>query len=200
MKFEQLRLISYAGTFVSYFIKKIKPNELKKINAIYLFGSVAQGDINKSSDVDIFVETNSKIENLDNIKESYFKTIWFKNWEKLGISNEINIISGKLNDWKLKSSIEASGIILFGHHTPSKFTKWQMINWTAPKDAKQRVELQRKIFGYWGKDKRYAGLIEKEGWKRINSSAILVKSSDAILEILHKLKVRYELQDVYLRE
>jgi predicted nucleotidyltransferase len=200
MKFEQSRLISYASSFVSYLIKKVELRDLENIKAIYLFGSVTRGDIKKTSDVDIFIETNFEIKNLDKIKASYFKTIWFKNWEKLGITNEINLISGKLGDWKLKSSIEASGIILFGHHTPSKFEKWELINWTAPKDAKKRVELQRKIFGYWGKSKRYIGLIEKEGWKRINSSAIIVKSSDQVLDVLHKLKVRYELSDVYLRK
>lgn len=199
MKFEQQRLISYASNFTSYFIKKIDTKEVDKINAVYLFGSVARGDIKKNSDVDIFIDTSIKIQGLEKIKEVFYKTMEFTKWKKSGISNEINLVAGQLKDWKLKSAIETDGIILFGHQRPSKYVKWQLINWSAPKEAKKRVEIQRKIFGYWGRNKKYDGIIKKEGWIRINSSAILVKIPDQILDILHALKIQYEIRDVYFK-
>ena len=200
MKFEQQRLISYASNFVSYLIKKVDVRELDKINAIYLFGSIARGDIRKNSDVDIFIETPIEIQGLERVKEAFYRTVDFSKWRKIGISNEINLIAGQLKDWKLKSAIESNGIILFGYQKPSKYVKWQLINWSAPKEAKKRVELQRKIFGYWGRDKKYEGIIEKEGWIRINSGAVLVRKADQILDVLHSLKIRYEIRDVYLKQ
>jgi len=200
MKFEQSRLISYSMSFISYLTKALG-SDVKKIKGIYLFGSVARGDFRKDSDIDIFIETaktNHPIsKQINKIKESYFKTIWYKSWKGYGIKNEINIIVGKLSEWKIKSSIESHGIILFSNYTPKKYDKKFIITWKSPKKPKKRVTLHRKIFGYWGKEKKYKGLLKDE--ERISSNTIIIKETKPILNIFNKLKIRYEIREVYLR-
>ena len=50
-----MELISYAMDFVSFFMQNSK--NLDRINTIILFGSVARGEANKKSDIDLLVDT-----------------------------------------------------------------------------------------------------------------------------------------------
>jgi len=103
---------AYASYFVSYLLTKIKD---ENISNIILFGSVAQNQATKNSDVDIFIEIRKKTkkfkEKISQITKEFYQSreaLLFKN---KGIDNKINIITGKLNEWEnLKKSIESTGI------------------------------------------------------------------------------------------
>ena len=57
---ERENLISYAANFVSFLLdEKIA----KHINRIVLFGSVARGNFDKESDIDVFIDTKKEIGN-----------------------------------------------------------------------------------------------------------------------------------------
>ncbi len=50
-------LIAYAMDFCSFLLKSEMANEIKKI---ILFGSVARGDFDSESDIDIFIDTEKE--------------------------------------------------------------------------------------------------------------------------------------------
>ena len=56
---ENYKLISYAVDFVSFLIQSLD-SDVNTIKNIYLFGSVARGDADKNSDIDLFVVGNFK--------------------------------------------------------------------------------------------------------------------------------------------
>ena len=108
-------IISYALDFVSYLIMKED-----RINKIILYGSIARGDFDEESDIDLFIDADNKIEGkIRKILDNYYKTKKFKEWRLKGIENEISMMVGKLDgdEWKnLKRSIMNTGIILYGKY------------------------------------------------------------------------------------
>src|SRR3989338_1271167 len=101
MKKEEL--IAYVMNFASSIIKeKIG----KDIDRIILFGSVARGDFDKESDIDVFIEGEKDIEReIENLLSIFMKSEIQKKWELKGLKNEISLKIGKLNEWELKRSI-----------------------------------------------------------------------------------------------
>ncbi len=126
-----------------------------KIKRIVLFGSVARGDADERSDIDIFIDVWSKnstktVEQHVSEAEKRFYVISEKRWSLLGIKLPIKCIVGSLDDprWKsLRSEIISSGITLFG-----KFEEigegWQhyaMINYSLSSLCQsKKMELLRK--------------------------------------------------------
>jgi len=96
-------LISYAANFVSFLLDQFQTD----IDKIVLFGSVARGDFDDESDIDLFVDTKKEIQ------KDVLKTLSFfrmsetqKKWELKGLKNELSIKVGDLNKWKLKRDIQ----------------------------------------------------------------------------------------------
>ena len=82
-------LIAYALDFASYLISKVG-----KIDRIILHGSVARGDFDEESDIDLFIDSREKIEKkVNKLIDSYYKTKKFKEWELKGVSNEFSCIA-----------------------------------------------------------------------------------------------------------
>ena len=105
-----MKLIGYVMDFASFLIQNLK--SIDGINSIILFGSVARGDENKDSDIDIFIDTLDKgnlEKEIKKLKEKFLNSVIYKNyWKLLGIENEINVIIGEINKWKLKDSMLGS--------------------------------------------------------------------------------------------
>lgn len=197
MKLSQQRRISYAYAFISYLLRKISPSELEKIRDIYLFGSVVSGNIRLSSDIDIFIdgELNKKI--VDRIVEEFYASNFAKFYRKIGVENPINVIVGKLEEWpKLKASIRRASIHMFGKIAKGEREAY-LIWWEPPKVPKIKVALHRKLFGYFGARKRYAGLLEERG-ERIGSNSILVRDPEPFVEIFKKLNVKFKMRRIFL--
>ena len=87
-------IIAYALDFASYLLSKLENGE---INRIILHGSVARGDFDEESDIDLFIDINDiKFEKrIAKLLENYYKTNSYKEWELKGLTNEISIILGK---------------------------------------------------------------------------------------------------------
>ena len=108
-------LKSYASYFVSYFLDNLNNVNFEKI---ILFGSVAREEATKESDIDIFIEIkkeNKKLEiEIKKILENFYKSREALLFKAKRIDNKINLIIGKLEEWKdLRDSIENTGIILY---------------------------------------------------------------------------------------
>ncbi|RLI99685.1 MAG: hypothetical protein DRP03_02860 [Candidatus Aenigmatarchaeota archaeon] len=184
-------------------IKMLETEKIDKIRNIYLFGSVARGDIKNSSDVDIFVECYKDGEaalkkDIGYIREKFFFSKTFEIWKAIGVENPINIVIGSFDEWGLRDSVTKDGILLFGKSVQANLNKYAIIEWSTPKDAKTRVKLNRKIFGYWGKNKRYKGVIEEAG-ERIGNSAVIIGQPymEKITNILKELGVNYRVIEVF---
>jgi|SRR3989338_8136236 len=199
-------LKSYASYFVSYFLDNLNNVNFEKI---ILFGSVAREEATKESDIDIFIEIkkeNKKLEiEIKKILENFYKSREALLFKAKRIDNKINLIIGKLEEWKdLRDSIENTGIILYGKYIPEMMTgknlkKYSLISWE--KIGKNRGAFLNRVYGFKVRDKIYDGLIKKLNGKKLGKSSIAVpaESSKEILDLLGKYKVEAKVINIYLQ-
>ena len=196
-------LIAYAIDFVSYLISK-EP----EINRIILHGSIARGDFDKESDIDIFIDIlnyNKKIEKkMNGITDSYYKTKKFREWELKGIKNTFSLIVGSLDskDWKdLKRSIINTGIVLYGKYKGEveKINQYTLFSFENIKPNKKRVAVFRKLFGFKLKNKSYLGVIEKYKGIRVGKGVVLIpiENVNAIKEYFQEKKIPAKMYDLW---
>ena len=194
-------LIAYAIDFVSFLMQNLK--EADKIKNIILFGSVARDEVAKDSDIDLFIETDEKLEEkISKVKEDFYNSIKTKKyWALFNIKNEINCSVGKLEDWKeLERSIIFNGVTLYGKYSGKIKTKpYYLFTISQTKDRNKNISLWRKLYGYKQKvnNKSYEskGLIKEYDGKKLSRATFIVPSkySSNIIKILKENKVQYEL-------
>lgn len=189
-----MELISYAADFASFLIQNF---QVKKIKSIILFGSVARGEAEKESDVDIFIDVINNEEKIEKeikkITDDFFNSVKFKKyWGLLGIKNEINIIVGRLDKWKLKDSMLGNAIILYQSYKPvlENGKNMAILSWGNIKSNSKRVMLNKKLLGYNYYEKHYKGLLDEKGIK-IGSNVIIIDIEylNSFLSLFHKFKV-----------
>ena len=201
-----MELISYALDFISFLIQSLKKRE--KIRSIILFGSSAREEATKESDIDIFIdlfdenaekELNSEIKN---IKEEFLNSVKYnKYWKLLNINNEINLIIGNIDKWKLRDSMLGSSLILYQHYSP-KLTEGSnkiILSWGTIKPDSRRVMLNKKIFGYKHYEHEYKGLIEEFKGTKIGSNVLLINAENlnTFLKIFHNFKIAVQILRVF---
>lgn len=195
------KLIAYAQDFASFLIQNFK--EADKIKSIILFGSVARGEAEKDSDIDIFVETDEKQEQeINKLKEKFYSSIKFKKyWNLFGIKNEINLSIGNLKDWgDLNRSIISNGIVLFGKYNDKvKTNPYVLFSISPGKDRNKNISVWRELYGYSQKvkNKEYikAGLIkEYQGEKLANGVVIIpIENSSKLSGFLKNNKFNFKM-------
>ncbi|MBS3071954.1 nucleotidyltransferase domain-containing protein [Candidatus Pacearchaeota archaeon] len=196
----QNELIAYAMNFASYLISK-----LDSIDRIILHGSVARGDFDEDSDIDIFIDANNKFEErINKIIKNYYNTINYKEFELKGIKNEISTIIGKLDnqEWKsLKRAIVNTGVILYGKYKAEveKIHQYVLISFENIKPEKKRVSTFRKLFGFKIGNKSYAGMTEEINGKRIGKGSLMVpiEKANIIIKYLKEKKVAFVIYDIW---
>ena len=194
---------AYASYFVSYLLKELR--EKDNIRNIILFGSAARGEAGKDSDVDIFIEVKKKNKLLEKkireILEDFYKSREGLLFKSKGIDNKINILVGKLDEWKdLKKSIESTGIVLHGRYigVGGEGKKYAIIHWDNIK--KNRGAFLNKIYGFNAGGKKYIGLVEEFKGRRLGKSSIMVpvEFREEIVKLLKKYGVNAKIVEVYL--
>ena len=195
---------SYASYFVSYLLYELENSD--NINRIILFGSVAIGNATKESDVDIFINVkkdNARFkENIKRILEDFYKSREALIFKNKGIDNKINVIIGKLDKWKeLKKSIESTSIVLYGSYIASGRSagkKYVIISWDEV--GKNRGAFLNKLYGFIVKGKRYKGIVEMLGGKKIGKSSVMipVENKGEIFDLIKKYKVNAKIMEIYL--
>ncbi len=194
-------LIGYAMDCTSYLISKIHG-----IDRIILHGSIARGDYDEESDVDLFIDVrDKKIEKkINKALGDYYKTKKFKEWELKGIQNPFSIIVGKLdnNEWKdLRRAIINTGIILYGKYKSDteKTNQYTLFSFENIKPDKKRIAIYRKLFGFTIGKKKYSGLIKKVKAIKIGKGAILVpiEHVNELKKYLQDKKVIVKLYDLW---
>lgn len=193
-------LIAYALDFVSFLISKVE-----EIDRVIVHGSIARGDFDKESDIDLFVDSREKIDKkVQKIVEDYYKTKSFKEWELKGIDNIISCIVGKLDseEWKsLKRSMINTGLVLYGKYKADveKVNQYVLFSFENIKPDKKRVAVFRKLFGFKIGNKKYPGLVEKVNGMRIGKGDVLVPGeySKELENYFHQKKVKVQVYDFW---
>lgn len=199
-----MELVSYAMDFVSFLAQNLKEKGMQNIRAIILFGSAARGQAEKESDIDIFVDSSDEKlgKEIKKLTDKFYDSAKFKNyWSLFGIDNEINVIVGKLDKWKLKDSMLGSSIVLYQKYSP-KLEEGKnkiILSWGNIKPNSKRVMLNKKIFGYNYYGKKYLGLLEKHGGIKLGSNVIMIDSENIklFLEAFHNFKIAVKIARVF---
>ena len=186
-------LIACAVSFVSFVLPKIKVDE------IILFGSTTRGEAGKKSDIDIFFNTREKEAPIKKIIKNelkkFYKSNIYEAFKLRGISNEINIEVGNLENWHLKRSIIADGIVLYGRYKeiPKNVKSYIFYNIKPIKNIAKRNKIIRVLFGR--KEINYAkeGIIQKNSGKIISPSSFIlpIESSLEITKFLQSEKIDF---------
>lgn len=195
---------AYSSYFVSYLLYELRDYE--NIKNIILFGSVSTGNATSESDVDIFVDVkkdSSKLKkDVEKILERFYKSREALIFKNKGVDNKINIIVGKLDDWAdLKKSIESTGMVLYGNYSSSGNSggrKYALISWD--KIGKNRGAFLNKVYGFKVGEKRYKGLIETFGGRKIGKSSLMipVEHKEDIFKAIKEYDVNASILEVYV--
>jgi len=197
-------LKQYAMYFASYLLNNLY--DIHNIERIVLFGSVARGEADKESDVDIFIEVKRKTkkieEEINKVKDKFYESREASLFKLRGIDNEISVKIGKIKEWEdLQKSIASTGIILYGPYEskelPSKIKKYAIIFWN--KIRKNRGAFLNKLYGVKVKGKYYEGLVSRFSGKRIGKSCIIVPIAykKDVFNLLKKYKVEAKVIEVF---
>lgn len=194
-------LVAYAMDFASYLISRTED-----INRIILHGSIARGDFDEKSDVDLFIDTRARNaeRHIQKIADDYYKTERYKQWTLKGIANEISLIVGILDstEWKnLKRAILATGILVYGKYTAGveKTRQYTLISFGSIKPDSRRVSVYRKLFGFKQQKKSYSGLAEKCNAVRVGTGSLLVPAAhvQTLVSYFHNKKIPMKLYDLW---
>lgn len=201
-------LLSYASSFVSFLIKDPAIGAI--VQRVLVFGSVARGDFDEESDIDVFIDVED---------EGYEKRIrgrldLFEVSEDArkhhleGIRNPISLRVGRLETWdSLQQAIAGSAVTLYG---PSGVSPENMEGQglfeldLADMDRAKKVKIWRTLYGYSQKvgERTYTskGKVETLGGTRLGRGVLLVplRSIGDMAGFLNGEGVRYKVREVWL--
>ncbi|MGB9708042.1 MAG: nucleotidyltransferase domain-containing protein [Candidatus Pacearchaeota archaeon] len=194
-------LTAYASAFVAFILPKIDVKE------IILFGSVARGEATAGSDIDLFFniekeEDSAKIKSIIHKELTKFlKSRIAEIWYLKGIRNEIKIEVGSLANWKLKRSLIAEGILLYGKYKelPEKLHHWVFFNLSPIKNIAQRNRVARALFGRKEKNYSTKGMIEEFSGRKISSLSFIVpiEHANKVINFLSTEKTNYSFFELW---
>ncbi len=197
---DKYQIISYAQSFISHLfrIPNIKDHGIR---SIYLFGSVARGDFDKSSDVDMFIDSSSgKMEFfIEKALKSFYKSEDRKKFELMGINNEIKVMHGNLEEWQLKQSVESNGILIYSQSVSHGLGSYFIVKINPIKDIAKRNKVLRKLSGRNEKHYKDKGIVIELGGKIIDNRVFIVPSDNIndILKIFSEEKVDYSIEKIW---
>lgn len=196
--------VAYAQDFVSFLLQNLG-NNAKKVKQVILFGSVAKGEANKKSDIDLFIDIlDEKLEaEIIGIRDRFYESVKVKKyWSLFGINNEINCSIGKLEEWKeLERSIIASGITLYGkyHGKIGEMQSYYLFVVTPPSSRNKSVSVWRGLYGYVQKTKKKTylkeGLVKECGGRKLGKGVFIIpiENLQRMANYLRKNKIKHEL-------
>ena len=196
-------LIAYSMDYASFLLNNLPEKQASCITEIILFGSVARGDFDESSDIDIFIDTDLKLEKaINHLTEKFFKSVKFKEyWKLIGIEKKIKPLIGKLKEWKdLKESITVNGITIYGKYKerPKKMRPMMLFQWESIQNQSNRVLLNKRLFGYVQHSKKYKGKVEVACGEKLgtNCAIVPIEHYSEILNIFRKMKLQIKMREI----
>ncbi len=200
----QNKLISYALHFTSFLIeKKVLPLR------VILYGSVATGEADEESDIDIFIDIDNSYEKKIRDLLKIFEKTFNKKWKMKGIKNPVSLIVGDLNSEKwedLKRSMQSKGILLYGKYKeiPEEMESYLFfkLNFSVL-ERREKVNIWRKLYGYSQKvkDKKYVkqGIVSELNGKKLEKGIIIIPAVNVkkMKDFLKKNKVDFSVNEIW---
>lgn len=199
-------LIACAMDFSSFLLKS---GIAKDIKNIILFGSVARGDFDSESDIDIFIDTEKggAVKNeVAKLLSAFEKSETYEKWKLRGLKNSISIKTGQLERWELYRSIISSGILLYGkYERMPKGAKdhFLFVLDFRKMDRSRKIKLWRELYGYRQKvgEKVFVskGILEEISGKKIERGVIAVpaEQKEKILEFIKKNGIKHKIIEIW---
>lgn len=192
------KLVAKAMDFASFIIENGE-----EPRCIMLFGSVARGEADSESDIDVFVESNDR-EKIDGLKKN-FEATKSDIWRQKGADNPISTIAGRLDRHPMKREIESYGIVLYGFNKKisEDAEPYSLFALKFENIQSQKVSIWRKLYGYKQKvgKKVYIskGLVGKIGGRKIEKGVVLIPSgrSKEFVQYLSKNKIVFKVHEVW---
>lgn len=197
MKIKKSDLISYSINFVSFLIKYIK------IDNVILFGSVANGNFDEKSDIDIFIETNQSKKEIEKLLNLYEKSEENDKYKLIGIKNKIALKVGRLNEWKsLKRSIISNGLVLYGRYkeNPTEMKPYLLFSISLGKIPRnKKIKLWRRLYGYIQKVGKKVYQTNGLVYKKVGNGGFIInmEKEDEVINLLKKEKVEYGIKEIW---
>jgi predicted nucleotidyltransferase len=192
------KLISLAMNFASFLVERVK------VDRIILFGSVASGNFDKESDIDLFVESDKRNKKkIESLLELYKKSKEYEKYKLDGIEKEISVKSGKLSEWKgLERSIISNGILLYGRYIGKADKLEQRVLFVVDfgkRTKAEKIKIWRKVYGYKQKVGKKVYTSEGLAERKLGRGAFIVSLENAVKvkSILLKNRVKYEVIEVW---
>lgn len=194
-------LLALCSAYTSYLFRE--PEAVENITRIFLFGSVARGDFDRQSDIDLFIDVPQKeaarVQKLAKSALKKFSAAEMKRWELRGIENKLSIKVGTLEEWELREAVEREGLLLYASSAVPSLKKYLLFTFVPITEPRKRMQLNRLIFGRREKHFRGTGLVGKYAG-RIFSPRVFLLSSDGLKEItslFSKAKVSFKFEEVW---
>ncbi len=197
-------VMAYASTFVSYLLGKLD-TKAGYIDAIILYGSAAKGEATPQSDIDLFIDTKyPRLERkIQSILSLFLASRLAALFNIIGVANEISLKVGDLHKWRgLYHSIQSTGIVLWMRYGEKEFSSrpYTLFYWVGI--GKNRGAFLNKLYGVKGRRKRYTGIVETIGGRKVGKSAILVptEKKELVIALFKKYLVAARQIELFLRE
>ncbi|MBI2675802.1 MAG: nucleotidyltransferase domain-containing protein [Candidatus Aenigmarchaeota archaeon] len=185
-------------------------------NAI-LFGSVATGEYDKESDIDVFIDVSSeevitKAESIIKDAEKRFYAIVEKKWSLMGMEMPIKCIVGSLGTYRwqaIRNEIISTGISLYGKYSGIKegLRHFSLFSYDMSElSGRDKSLFVRRLFGYSqkrkGKEYRTAGYLQEAGGLKIGKNAILcpIEKSRELQKLFVSFRLTPEIREIWVKE
>ena len=197
--------ISYAFDFMTFLL--LEKGVENKIASAYIFGSAVRNELDKESDIDIFINCEESDEEFilkaaEAARKKFVVSKDFDKWKAFNFTHKISIKAGPIGEWELRESIESEGIEIFSKNVKQENMERVVIFlFELPKDKKYYLKIKRELFGRVEKAYRSDGIITKYGGKQIGSSIFIVPKSaqSNLIKIMHDKKIRFSMME-FLRK
>lgn len=207
---KQEELISYVYDFISQLMDHHQmPDTIRRI---ILFGSVARGDFDRDSDLDLFIDVKNAQPDVSTLIKNVlnqFETRAERTWKLRGVHPHLKLIIddfGKQKWRELRQEIGSYGVLLYGpfREVPQKVSRWMLIAYELNQlPQKGKMALLRRLYGYTTKKGRkeyqQEGLLQELGGVKMGANVLLVPQEGfaPLKKILVKLRVPYTVKDMW---
>lgn len=195
--------ISYAQAFVS-FLFRTPGLDAGKIRSVYLFGSVARGDFDESSDVDVFLDTGKDEKDILKFSgialKNFYRSEECRKFRLLGIANRISVKCGNVRRWKLLGSVKSEGIVLYSASTSPFFRKYFLLEIKTIKNVARRNRIVRRLSGRKETKRKEIGLVEQIGGEILDSRHYIIPAEKivAVTPVLSRENALFEIREIWM--
>lgn len=196
-------LIGFAQAYLSYLFRDPDFQRVR-VRGIYLFGSVARGDFDEKSDVDIFLDTEKGDEKAleKAVKRALKRFLGSEEYKKFalqGVRNSISPLVGRLESWELKGSVAKEGLVLFAVSPSFGLEKYFLLCIEPISKAADRNRVMRRLAGRKEKHFQGKGMISDARGQSLGTRVFLVPAENIhpFLKLFSEEKVNYRMIEIW---